>query len=360
MPQQDVDLWTLAQGTAAELTPNIVYNSHYNWRTIADAAERGDPVCVSTLPHVSGIPAIVLGSGPSLDQALPLLRSWPGAIFCGPSQVKALDAHHREPDYIVAIDTAAVVAEQLDGPLYSQAILITHQAIDPSVLDMWRWRRRFVRLNTDNAAYAYPWLRLSFTAHGCTPNAALQLAAWLGYSPIYLVGVDCAYVGGVPRCATYQLRGRQAYIRLPPEKVNQAIETLVCYHPSNGHAIETTREMYAYKLLLLAIWRLMSIQLYTTSRDGLLWEVPYADLADVIASPSKYKDDLSYPWEQMGAIVDAATVPAGLWVDMANRRLSKAGSIAERLEAIETEQSLLQVELSRWSRGADGRWSHAD
>ena len=50
------------------------------------------------------IPAIILGSGPSLDNSVQYLREWEGLILCGPTQALILKFHGIDPTHIVVLD----------------------------------------------------------------------------------------------------------------------------------------------------------------------------------------------------------------------------------------------------------------
>ena len=119
MDYKPVNIWSMQEQINLELGDNAAYNSSANWGKISALAMSGEDVCLSTLPRVQGIPALVLGSGPTLDEAAPFLNQWPGVIFSGPSQVRICDKWKRQPDFVVAVDSSPVVAEQLKGPLYS-------------------------------------------------------------------------------------------------------------------------------------------------------------------------------------------------------------------------------------------------
>jgi hypothetical protein len=49
-------------------------------------------------------PALIIGSGPSLDTALPLLKDWKGATFCSTSHASSLIYYGHEPSHMIAYD----------------------------------------------------------------------------------------------------------------------------------------------------------------------------------------------------------------------------------------------------------------
>ena len=346
---------------AENLRANLAWNAAKNWEPISDDAQYGKPVCISTLPHAQNTPAVIVGSGPSLDKAAPLLPRFPGAVFCGPSQVRTLDRWSRLPDYIVAIDSHPVVAEQLKGPLYSSTVLLTHQAIDPKVLEFWQWGIRFFRLATDFDQVQqamYPWLRVRFTARGCTVNAAVQLAAWLGYSPIYLVGVDFGFPEGRLRATDWEPRGAHAYNKVEPRTAydkKQSVFTDEAEKNSRNGIVEhrgimTTREMLYYRLLLLAIWKARHPHLWSCS-EGILQELPWVSFDEVIEGD--YQEG-EYPSnDAIDRIVDRELIPAGMFVE-ANGNITNIEEILDRIDQTRSELSALESQSEKWNHSADG------
>ena len=80
------------------------------------------------LPHGKG-PAIILGSGPSLDDTVPYLKDWKGAILCSTSQLAVCEANGIIPTYVVLIDadpTMVYLAEEY-GDSDKQSYLPIHR-----------------------------------------------------------------------------------------------------------------------------------------------------------------------------------------------------------------------------------------
>ena len=66
--------------TAKHQARNFSWNEHSNWQRIRDQAHHG-PVAMETLPHAVGIPAVITGSGPTLDGCLERLKDFEGVFF---------------------------------------------------------------------------------------------------------------------------------------------------------------------------------------------------------------------------------------------------------------------------------------
>ena len=203
--------------TAKHQARNFSWNEHSNWQRIRDQAHHG-PVAMETLPHAVGIPAVITGSGPTLDGCLERLKDFEGSIFCGASQAYILDAAGIVPAYVVAVDQNVVTADYIKGLEWNRTVLITHPGIDPAVLEAWQGQIRYFLLPTaeeyerDRVALAYPWIRSRFSSGGALQTASYQIAVRLGYKPIYTAGVDFCFTGGRYR-ATMQHRIRIRQIR---------------------------------------------------------------------------------------------------------------------------------------------------
>ena len=366
MDTERIDISSVNRVIGANLAANYAWNAAANWSAISHDAMNGKPVCLSTLPHATGTPAVVVGSGPSLDKAVERIGAFPGAVFCGPSQVRTLDRWGRLPDYVVAIDSNKATAEQLQGPVYSHTILLTHQCIDPSVLDLWRWDRRFFRIRItdgdDLQAAAYPWLRVGFTVQGCTVNAAVQLAAWLGYSPIYLVGVDFGFPDGKLRATDWHPRGVHAYDRIEPRAAYDAKPSIYTDEADknrrNGvmrhNGVLTSHEMMIYRLLLLAVWKSKRLRLWSCS-SGILTELPWVDFDEV--TEADYVEGPYPEGSEIDDIVDRATVPYGLYAEHGGK-IVNAGDLCARQDELEEELRLVHERVARWDQ-VNGVWSRS-
>src|SRR5208283_1233044 len=141
------------------------------------------------------IPALILGSGPSLDDALPFIKDFQGVIFASPSQLDILEYWEIIPKYVVAVDTSDSVADEqirTDHDFFGMTLL-AHPYLCPRVFDLWTGNRRYYHLSTNNDQQTfrdiYPWITLDFGVAGSTPNIAVMMANYFGCNPIILAGV---------------------------------------------------------------------------------------------------------------------------------------------------------------------------
>lgn len=149
---------------------------------------------------LAGLPAAVCGAGPSLDvSAARLLAAQEGCVvFAADSALRTLARHGVRADFAVSIDVAKRPEKCLpeSGELPGRVILA---AVSPPG---WRARvdaekLRFVssrQITTDWATQRRIPAPAVAVAENCGVTA-LELARWLGCSPIYLFGLDLALSG---------------------------------------------------------------------------------------------------------------------------------------------------------------------
>jgi len=189
-------------------------------------------------PDGTRIPAILIGSGPSMDEALPLMKDWEGAIFCNSSQGGALIYHGRDPDYVDVCDNRIADWEMKVPYNWKKTVLITHPGMMPSYLKWWKGKKYLTRIyEPGHELYrriwpaAYSWIRTHSLPFANQPPWALSHALALGYDPIFLVGCDFGFPNGITSMTRYYREGRR-------------------WHQTPGRDATWAHEMYGDRLLL--------------------------------------------------------------------------------------------------------------
>lgn len=202
-----------------------VNNAVANHRTLSSRASKRQ-LCISALP-VSDKPAIVCGSGYSLNAALPLLKEWKGDIICGNSNVLTLIAHGITPTYLVVLDSHPTIADLLCGyKRWPQSTrLITHPTIAPGLLAGWTNPSSYYLVQRKHfelfeavfpAMFAPLGIKVGLQWRICVVNNEVQIAGTLGKlgRPIFLVGCDFGWKDRAKhRCMTFvpTLDGKDLY-----------------------------------------------------------------------------------------------------------------------------------------------------
>ncbi len=192
--------------------PNWVWNAAHNCDYLQTLYEKIGPhldmargIPRSGIgPDGNPIPAVILGSGPSFDKALPYLRGFPGPIFGSPSQAMVMDALKRPLDYMIALDTTTRVLDQIhDNIQFHGTVLLTHPSMCPELFTQkWKqpWNMHLFRMHEPDNSFLetmynalFPYVTARVVNSGCVANNMILIANAMGFSPIYLVGVDFGY-----------------------------------------------------------------------------------------------------------------------------------------------------------------------
>jgi len=151
---------------------------------------------------LEGLPAVVCGAGPSLDVSLAALVKAAGhaVVIAGDSSVALLARHGVEADFAVSIDAAKVPEKCLAGARLPGRVVLSpfsppawNEAVPPE---------RIAYLSNFNLTI--DWLAdqgVARTGVGISESCgstAIDLARYLGCSPIYLFGVDMAANAAAP------------------------------------------------------------------------------------------------------------------------------------------------------------------
>jgi hypothetical protein len=172
-----------------------------NLPVVAQAADVGQ-----FFARFAGVPAIVVGAGPSLDRTISALaRARDRALVIAvDTALRPLLAQGIEPDLAVAVDPADINARHLtDLPANDSTWLVAEPSIHPSSFDAFDGRTTIFRVASHQP---WPWLKAlgvdcaTLRTWGSVITSAFDLAVQLGCDPIVFVGADLAYTDGQTYC----------------------------------------------------------------------------------------------------------------------------------------------------------------
>lgn len=146
-----------------------------------------------------GVPAVVVGAGPTLDADAPALAGAEDRllIVATDTALRTLTSAGVRPHLVMSLDATTANVADFDGVETDGSALAMVPVVDPRIPP--RFDRRFV------GGYGHPWLKFlegrwgrlgSVLVSGSVATAAYDLVRTFGCSPILLAGVDLAYVGG--------------------------------------------------------------------------------------------------------------------------------------------------------------------
>jgi len=274
----------------------------------------------------AGKPAIIVGSGMSLEKLIPLLKDWKGVIFAPESMVSTLKYYGHKPEYICLFDAGITAWDMwFKGQNYKGSTLITHPSVDPKVIEYWEGDKIYYLMRHISALTGkikqtgksmqeidrevkyqllgfdffdnilptvYGFIGAAILNAGCVVNNAVEVANFMGFGPLFLCGVDFGFKDWVNRFPMVKkIKGRWVkdkigYIEHEEngEKIGDAPAGREIIISDNG--IPTTDEQAEYKLALMCVYKLDKPQLIDCS-DGIITELPKADIKEVVEKNGK-------------------------------------------------------------------------
>ena len=298
--------------------PNMfrVFKRHIKFMWQAKFWERAGAKDLYSLQGKCKGPAIIIGSAPTLDDALPLLKDWKGAIFCNSSQASTLIYHGRHPEWIDVVDPR-VTEQELAAPFdQRKTSLIITPCIHPRLREFWKGKKYYYRIweptvdfyskmlpfafnevyvpgtprkkyNMEMLAYSLPF--------GSQCVTALGHATYMGYDPIFFVGVNYCFKRDEKNyrfTSKYQEKGKWVIeehpvnIVDPPETSN---DILVDFGDDKlAHPIQLIYRNQTIRVVYLDAPQIFHTDRYTILPD----EIPYIPIEDVIRQQGKGFEDM--------------------------------------------------------------------
>jgi hypothetical protein len=154
----------------------------------------------------AGMPAIVVGAGPSLDENIRDLQPLQerAVIVATDTSLGPLLAGGVRPHLVVGVDSSALNASHLTTPAGSDDVmLVAEGSLHPTAFE--RFTGRSFSFNVADHE-PWPWLRTvgvdrgRLRAWGSVLTSAFDLACRMACNPIVFIGADLAFTGMRPYC----------------------------------------------------------------------------------------------------------------------------------------------------------------
>ncbi len=271
-----------------------ILNSYYNHPLILHdfATGRGK----NLEPAVGKGPALIIGSGPTLDEAHDLVRGWKGGIFCSSSQAVTMLALGKRDFHCVVVDVKTLSNEfiPLDEFEGKNITMITHPGMEPEVIQCWRWNKLYFRIIVHNMQFytetmpiAYPMIRTTLYVYGCVAASQIMMAKLLGYNPLYLVGCDFGFPDNRSRFAGFHKVDGEWKQDPPSPPPRFQLHPKVTYR--NGCTSDHFNAYY--KQTFMNAWRLTLSDMWKVGKKGGLYEVPSISSEELLACQGEIPRD---------------------------------------------------------------------
>ena len=309
------------------------HNAGENYARIKELFQERD--CnVGNLPKEPGVPALVLGSGPSLDDWGPWIKEWKGAIFCSTSQLAWCEYHGVTPTYVFLIDADPHMVYLMEESSFNTHVpLITHPQVPKGVFDAWKgpvWLYRMYDPGDEFSAKYFPmmygWMNETTNwklAHyvlnaGNVFNNMLSVAAALEYGPLFMAGYDLGYPGKQWRFTNYQKKeGEWETIPDPGIPEGRPVQ-----EAANGVLHDRLTIYYKYSFMIM--YGIASPRVISTCR-GAIGEVPYMTPEEAVECKGNPPEGVIHtPWEAY-VIAQEYLKPRGIYVFKGYQRRKGAG-----------------------------------
>ena len=299
---------TFNSATNTKHYDNEVRFTFHNHEHILKAFRNGRAKDLSEAPKAKGKPILILGSGPTLDAAWPLIQKWKGDIMVSSSQATTAVYYGKEPDYIVSLDPDTPPSEfRADTWKGRKSAMIIHPGVMPDTFDFWKGPLyMFRKLQPQTPFYAGA-QRVGYSTLGniekgrynpekakalitteipmlaCVLAAQICVAKLMGYGQMFLVGADLSFPGNKDRFIRWDYidgewkstdAGTPDYAHLEDLYHSPAVAI---------GGINTTVMMAFYAHQIITSWRITEADIVNTSNLGLMRSFRYCPLEKVVS-----------------------------------------------------------------------------
>lgn len=252
-------------------------------------------------------PALIIGSGPTLDQAEDYIKDWRGGIFCSMgNQVSTLVKYGADPTHAVCFDSTLTIEEIQDLPLNpKKTSIITHPGMNPVTNEFYKGQKYWYKVYSPASTFhseilrrAYDFIYATHFPFSCALSAQTAFAHAMGYDPLILVGGDFAFFETQARFTEWTCRRRygKGTKKWGPRdwKVNKPgtpedhSKHATLIKSDMGHMTQGVHIFYA--MTTMSVHWLDGCNLYTAS-DGLLnGLVPRVEMKEYMHQQDTYGD----------------------------------------------------------------------
>lgn len=197
-----------------------------------------------------GVPAVIVGAGPSLGKNIMRLRAArdKAVVICVDTILHALDAEGIRPDITVTLDPQPEVESFFEGVDTAGKTLVAPTIASPAALDAWKGEKVFYNKFAPDVpalqriAQANPDIGFLIPG-GSVLSVGLDLAFRMGADPIAFIGQDLSYPPGQPAYAEGTLYGNSDYQALVGGSTNDIVTDTDIF----GRQVPTRKSLHVTK-----------------------------------------------------------------------------------------------------------------
>jgi len=155
-------------------------------------------------------PALITGSGPSLEDTIPHIKNFDGLVISTNSSMSLLMKNGIKPDYVHIFD-GQYKPERIGNLPIDDVTLICATFVLPEMVKFWKTKGKvygFSAFDPEEVWFKkYMWYLyrdyVGIPTSGSVGPNAIRLAAYMGCNPIILTGLDQTFTGGKYRVDQY-------------------------------------------------------------------------------------------------------------------------------------------------------------
>ena len=292
--------------TTKQHIDNEVRFAFYNHAHLMKAFKDGRAIDLKDAPKVKNKPILILGSGPTLNDAWPLIQKWKGAIMVSTTQATTLIYYGKDPDYIIILDPDTPPEEfKADTWKGRKSVIIAHPGILPATFRFWKGPLYMYRKMQPQTPFFANEQKVGYSTLGdkdditkyrfankgtkflivseipmlaCVLSSQICIAKLLGYNKQFLIGADLSYPGEINRFTRWDYVNGGWKKTIPRPVIMEA--------PADPRVridgLLTSRMMVFYSHQIATAWRITIADVINTSNKGLLKFLPYVPLDKVV------------------------------------------------------------------------------
>lgn len=263
-------------------------------------------------------PAIITGSGVSLDKLMPLVKHWKGGLICSTnSQASTLIYHGAHPTHTLMFDSQLTMKKFENLPLNPRkTTIIMHPGMNPNITEMWKGQKYWYKIYTPNelafseiTRSAFDFVHSTHYPFSCAISGQTAFAHSMGYDPLIFVGADFSFPKEQARFTEWNCTKNSLLLRLRKAMwssgaiqwgnkwtkkegltAKEASKVTVLIKTNTGHLSHVLHIFYA--TTAMAVYWLDTPNIIDCS-DGLLnGLLPKGNLGEIIRTQGKGLDHL--------------------------------------------------------------------